>query len=63
MILLAVVLGGMGKIPGMIVGAFVLVIFPEVFRAIGDLRMLFFGIVLLIIMLFRPQGIWPERRS
>jgi branched-chain amino acid transport system permease protein len=63
MILLAVVLGGMGKIQGVIVGALLLVIFPEVFRNIGDTRMLFFGIVLLIIMIFRPQGIWPDRRS
>lgn len=63
MILLAVVLGGMGKIPGVVVGALILVVFPEVFREIGELRMLFFGAVLLIIMIFRPQGIWPERRS
>ncbi|MTI82459.1 MAG: branched-chain amino acid ABC transporter permease [Firmicutes bacterium] len=63
MILLAVVLGGMGKIQGVIVGALLLVFFPEIFRGIGDMRMLVFGIVLLIIMIFRPQGIWPTRRS
>ncbi len=63
MILLAVVLGGMGKIQGVIVGALLLVFFPEIFRGIGDMRMLVFGIVLLIIMVFRPQGIWPTRRS
>lgn len=63
LILLAVVLGGMGKIPGVVVGAFALVLFPEVFREIGMLRMLFFGIVLLIIIIRRPQGIWPDRRN
>ena len=63
MILLAVVLGGMGKIPGMLIGAFALVLFPEVFRGVGALRMLFFGVVLLFVMLFRPTGIWPDRRS
>lgn len=63
MILLAVVLGGMGKIPGVIVGACALVLFPEIFREIGQMRMLLFGIVLLIIMIFRPQGIWPDRRN
>ena len=63
MILLAVVLGGMGKIQGVIVGALLLVFFPEIFRGIGDIRMLVFGIVLLIIMVFRPQGIWPTRGS
>ncbi|MDD2573753.1 MAG: branched-chain amino acid ABC transporter permease [Bacillota bacterium] len=63
MILLAVVLGGMGKIPGVILGAFVVVIFPEVFRGIGMYRMLIFGVVLLALMIYRPQGLWPERNT
>jgi branched-chain amino acid transport system permease protein len=62
-ILMAVVLGGMGKIPGMIIGALALILFPEVFREIGSMRMLVFGIVLILMMIFRPQGIWPERRN
>lgn len=63
MILLAVILGGMGKIPGVILGAAFLVLFPEIFRGIGQMRMLFFGILLVIIMVFRPQGLWPERKG
>ncbi len=63
LILLGVVLGGMGKIPGVIVGAFALVLFPEVFRDLGSMRMLVFAIVMLVIMLYRPEGIWPEKRS
>ncbi|MGI6703015.1 MAG: branched-chain amino acid ABC transporter permease [Clostridia bacterium] len=63
MILLAVVLGGMGKIPGVILGAFAVVIFPEVFRGIGQYRMLIFGVVLLVLMIYRPQGLWPERHT
>lgn len=63
LILLGVVLGGMGKIPGVIVGAFALVLFPEVFRGLGSMRMLIFGIVMLIIMLYRPEGIWPRGKS
>lgn len=62
-ILAAVVLGGMGKIPGVIMGAFLLVMFPEVFRSIGNMRMLVFGIVLLLIMIFRPQGLWLEKSN
>jgi len=62
-ILMAVVLGGMGKIPGMVVGALALVLFPEVFREIGSMRMLVFGVMLITMMIFRPQGIWPERRN
>lgn len=63
MILLAVVLGGMGKIPGVMLGAFAVVVFPEVFRGIGQYRMLIFGALLLVLMIYRPQGLWPERHS
>jgi len=61
LILLGVVIGGMGKIPGVICGAFFLVLFPEIFRFIGDMRLLAFAGIMLILMLKRPQGIWPER--
>ncbi len=63
LILLGVVLGGMGKIPGVIIGAFALVLFPEVFRDLGSMRMLVFAIVMLVIMLYRPEGIWPRGKS
>ena len=61
LILLGVVIGGMGKIPGVICGAFILVLFPEIFRFVGDMRLLAFAVIMLIIMLKRPQGLWPER--
>ena len=61
LILLGVVLGGRGKIPGVILGALVVVVAPELFRDIGSLRMLVFALCLLLIMLLRPAGIWPER--
>ena len=63
LILLGVVLGGMGKIPGVMLGAFALVLFPEVFRGMGSLRLLVFAVVMLLIMLYRPQGIWPEKKT
>ncbi|MEE4165593.1 MAG: branched-chain amino acid ABC transporter permease, partial [Desulfocapsaceae bacterium] len=63
LILLGVVLGGMGKIPGVIIGAFALVLFPEVFRELGSTRILVFAIVMLIIMLYRPEGIWPAKKT
>lgn len=63
LILLGVVLGGMGKIPGVVVGAFALVLFPEVFRDLGSSRILVFAIVMLVIMLYRPEGIWPAKKS
>ena len=64
-ILLAVILGGMGKIPGVIVGAAFFAIFPELFRDIpivGNMRMLFFGLLLVIVMITRPQGLWPDKK-
>lgn len=62
MVLLAVILGGMGKIPGVILGAFIVVLGPELLREIGSLRLLVFAVLLLLIMLYRPSGIWPDRR-
>jgi branched-chain amino acid transport system permease protein len=57
MILSIVVLGGMGSIPGIIIGAFLLILLPEYLRAFSDYRMLIFGIIMVIMMIFRPQGI------
>lgn len=63
LILMAVILGGMGKIPGVILGAFITILGPELLRDLGSLRLLVFAIGLLLIMLFRPSGIWPGRSS
>ncbi len=60
-ILMVVILGGIGKIPGVILGAFIVVLAPELLRDIGDMRYLVFAVGLLLIMLFRPSGIWPAR--
>jgi branched-chain amino acid transport system permease protein len=61
--LMAVILGGMGKIPGVILGAFIVVLGPELLRDAGSLRYLVFAVGLLLIMLFRPSGIWPGRSA
>lgn len=57
MILCMVVLGGMGSIPGIILAAFLLIILPEAFRGFEDYRMLAFGLALVLMMIFRPQGL------
>ena len=57
MILSIVVLGGMGSIIGIVIGALVLILLPEYLRAFSDYRMLLFGIIMVIMMIFRPQGI------
>ena len=56
-ILCIVVLGGMGSIIGVIIAALVLMLLPEYLRAFSDYRMLVFGATLVIMMVFRPQGI------
>jgi branched-chain amino acid transport system permease protein len=60
-ILMVVILGGIGKIPGVILGAFIVILTPELLREVGDLRYFIFAVGLLLIMLFRPSGIWPSR--
>jgi branched-chain amino acid transport system permease protein len=57
MILCMVVLGGRGSIPGIILGAFLLITLPELFRDFQDYRMLAFGAALVLMMIFRPQGL------
>lgn len=62
LILLLVVLGGLGSIPGVILGAVIVVGLPEVLRPLADLRYLIFGVILVVMMLVRPQGLWPRVR-
>ncbi|PHR26925.1 MAG: branched-chain amino acid ABC transporter permease [Desulfotalea sp.] len=56
-ILSIVVLGGMGSIIGVIMGAFILILLPEYLRAFSEYRMLVFGGILVAMMVFRPQGL------
>jgi branched-chain amino acid transport system permease protein len=56
-VLSIVVLGGMGSILGVIIAALVLILMPEYLRAFSDYRMLAFGAVMVLMMIFRPQGL------
>jgi branched-chain amino acid transport system permease protein len=62
LILTMVVIGGMGSIAGAIVGAGVVVLLPEIFRGFEDYRFFAFGLVIVLMMIFRPQGVFPSRR-
>ena len=57
MILSIVILGGMGTLKGMIIGAIILVSFPELLRFVDRFRFIVYGIILVCMMRFRPQGI------
>ena len=52
-----VILGGLGNIGGAIVGAIMLVSLPELFRTLAEYRMLIYGVALLLLIRFRPQGL------
>ncbi|MCX6465845.1 MAG: hypothetical protein NTW05_19975 [Pseudonocardiales bacterium] len=60
-LLAAVILGGMGTIPGAVLGASVLFVLPEKLREFNDYRLLIFGLALVVIMRYRPQGLVPDR--
>lgn len=58
-----VLIGGMGSVPGVIIGAAAVTLFPEVFRTFASYRMVFFGVAMILMMMFRPGGLWPRRRG
>ncbi|MEZ4713009.1 MAG: hypothetical protein R3A44_37820 [Caldilineaceae bacterium] len=59
-VLALIIVGGMGSIPGIVVGAFALVGLPELLREFAEFRLLFYGIALMVMMLVRPEGLWPS---
>lgn len=60
-ILVMVVLGGMGSITGSVISATVLTVLPELLRQFSDYRMLAYSIILIIVMLFKPSGLFGQR--
>ena len=58
-----VLLGGLGSIPGTVLGALVVTVFPELFRPFAKYRLMFFGLALLLMMIFKPAGILPRLRD
>jgi branched-chain amino acid transport system permease protein len=56
-----IIVGGMGSIPGVVVGAVVLIGLPELFREFQEYRYLFYGAALMFLMRFRPEGLLPSR--
>jgi branched-chain amino acid transport system permease protein len=58
-VLALLVAGGAGSLPGVFLGAAILVGLPELMREFGEYRYLFYGFVLVIVMRMRPEGLWP----
>jgi len=59
-VLCLIIVGGMGSLPGVVVGALVLVGLPELLREFAEYRMLMYGALLIVMMIARPEGFWPS---
>ena len=59
-IICLIIVGGMGSIPGVIVGSFALVGLPELLREFAEFRLLVYGAALVAMMLLKPEGLWPD---
>lgn len=58
-VLSLIIIGGLGSLPGVVIGALVLVGLPEVLRELGNYRLLAFGVLLVVAMLLKPEGLIP----
>ncbi|MCO6450171.1 MAG: hypothetical protein J5I90_05210 [Caldilineales bacterium] len=59
-VLSLIIVGGIGSIPGVILGAIVLIGLPELLREFAEFRVLIYGALLVVMMLVRPEGLWPS---
>jgi branched-chain amino acid transport system permease protein len=59
-VLALIIVGGMGSLPGVVLGSIALIGLPELLREFGEYRYLFYGAVLVIMMRLRPEGLWPS---
>jgi branched-chain amino acid transport system permease protein len=60
-VLALIIVGGIGSLPGTIIGALVLIGLPEILRDFGEYRFLFYGAVIVAMMQIKPEGLWPAR--
>ncbi|MEK6255988.1 MAG: hypothetical protein N2C13_01565 [Chloroflexota bacterium] len=59
-VLSLIIVGGIGSLPGVVVGAFILVGLPELLREFAEFRQLMYGALLVVMMIARPEGFWPS---
>ena len=59
-ILALIIVGGMGSLPGVALGAAVLIGLPEALREFGEFRFLFYGLAIIAVMRLKPEGLWPS---
>lgn len=59
-VLALIIVGGMGSLPGVVLGSIALIGLPELLREFGEYRYLFYGAALVVMMRLRPEGLWPS---
>ncbi|MGH7077220.1 MAG: branched-chain amino acid ABC transporter permease, partial [Acetobacteraceae bacterium] len=59
-VLALIIVGGMGSLPGVVLGAIALIGLPELLREFGEYRYLFYGAALIVMMRWKPEGLWPS---
>jgi branched-chain amino acid transport system permease protein len=59
-VLVLIIIGGMGSLPGVVVGALILVGLPELLREFAEYRLLMYGALLVVMMLAKPEGFIPS---
>jgi len=58
-----VIVGGQGSIPGVLLGTALMFVVPQIFRDFAQYRYFVFGFAMIVVMVLRPQGLWPRRRT
>ena len=61
-VLVIIIVGGMGSVPGVVLGAIVLIVLPNLLREFSEYQFLFYGVLLIVMMLKRPEGFIPSKR-
>ncbi len=62
-VLVLIIIGGLGSLPGVVVGALILVGLPELLREFAEYRLLMYGALLIVMMLAKPEGFWPSTKK
>ncbi len=59
-VLALIIVGGMGSLPGVVLGSAVLIGLPEMLREFGEFRFLFYGLAIIAVTRLKPEGLWPS---
>ncbi len=60
-VLVLIIIGGLGSLPGVVIGALILVGLPELLREFAEYRLLMYGLLMIVMMLAKPEGFWPSK--